>query len=715
VSRAADATLPEQVAAGPGRGGAANPQRVTGLLSVVVVSHNGCELLRSCLESLRAEAEVLPVEVIVVDNASSDGAVAMVEAEHGWVRLIESGGNLGFARACNIGIGVARGEYVLLLNPDTEVPAGALKRCAEEIARRPEVGALGCKLVLRDGTIDHACKRSFPTPLSALAYMTRASRLPLLARAGGYTASHLGDDDEGNVDAINGAFMLVRAAAIDDVGLLDEAYWMYGEDLDWCHRLWSAGWTVLYWPGATVVHVKAGISGRHRSWKTNLAFHRAMWLFYRTHTAPNYPRVVTPAVWCAIWLKLGASAARSTTARSLAGLYAVRAAGHEPTERTRPRTRVLVVLPSLEAGGAERHAVTVYPAVDRTRFDVRLVCIKGRGPLYAEARTGGLPVAALDAGDGDLSIATSFFKLLRLMRAFRPDVVVTSGFSADLLGRLAARAGGVSAIVSWKHNSGHVGPYGRRERVMERGLRGLTTRYLAVANGQVPYLTGYLRLPRTKIEVIRNTVDPPAVSPAEQVREQLRRSVNIDADHRVVGVVAALREWKGHATLLRAFRLVVDQEPRARLLVIGDGEERDTLAELTDRLGVRDQVRFLGDRRDVGELLSIVDVVALASYSVECLPFAVLEAMSRGRPTVATDIGGLPELVEEGVTGLLVEPRDEQGMATALLSILQAADGGEAMGRAAYRRLVEDFPFDTTIRRVEEALESAVSTARNAR
>ncbi len=136
-----------------------------------------------------------------------------------------------------------------------------------------------------------------------------------------YTASHVGDDDVALVDAVNGAFMLMRAAALDDVGLLDESYWMYGEDLDLCFRFWRANWPVLYWPHETVVHVKGGIAGRHRAWRTNLAFHRAMWLFFRNNQAASYPAVVRSAVWTAIWLKLGFSVTRSATARSATRLH----------------------------------------------------------------------------------------------------------------------------------------------------------------------------------------------------------------------------------------------------------------------------------------------------------------------------------------------------------------------------------------------------------
>lgn len=283
---------------------------------MVIVSYNCSDLLRACLESLEADASRQSREVIVVDNASTDGCVEMVRSEHPWVRVIESGANVGFARAANMGIRIARGEFILLLNPDTVVPASALRHCVEELARRPSVGVLGCKLVRPDGSLDHACKRSFPTPVSALAHMTKLPRLFAGSSLDAYTADHVDEDEVALVDAVNGAFMLIRAAALDDVGLLDESYWMYGEDLDLCLRFWQANWPVLYWPHETVVHVKGGIAGQHRAWRTNFAFHHAMWLFFHRHQAASYPALVRLAVWTAIWLKLGVSATRSITARS---------------------------------------------------------------------------------------------------------------------------------------------------------------------------------------------------------------------------------------------------------------------------------------------------------------------------------------------------------------------------------------------------------------
>jgi GT2 family glycosyltransferase len=231
------------------------------------------------------------------------------------VEVIETGANLGFGRAANIGLRRTCGDFVLLLNPDTVVPPGALAACVQALTGRPKAGMLGCKLVRTDGSLDHACKRQIPTPLSALSYFARrVGRRPAVP-AGQYTAGHLPDDQEGVVGAINGAFMLVRREAIDDVGLFDEAYWMYGEDLDWCFRFSQRGWQVVYWPGATVTHVKAGISGTRRSTRLNFAFHHSMWIFFRTHQASQHPAALSALVWIAVWLKFASSVTRNGVAQ----------------------------------------------------------------------------------------------------------------------------------------------------------------------------------------------------------------------------------------------------------------------------------------------------------------------------------------------------------------------------------------------------------------
>jgi colanic acid biosynthesis glycosyl transferase WcaI len=278
-------------------------------VSIVAVSYECREALVSCLESLEAEQSDLPAEVIVVDNASSDGTVRAVEARFPWATIVANHANVGFARAMNQALEIAKGELVLALNPDTLVPPGAIGRAADELERHPDVGMLGVKLVRPDGTFDHACKRGFPTISSALYYFFHLNRLrPSSPRFAQYTAGELGEDETGPVDAINGAFMLVRREAADEVGPMDERYWLYAEDLDWCHRFWEQGWKVLYWPGEEVVHWKGGSSGDMRSWQLNRAFHRSMWLFYAKHYAPRHPVLVSRFVWLGVWAKFSFSA-----------------------------------------------------------------------------------------------------------------------------------------------------------------------------------------------------------------------------------------------------------------------------------------------------------------------------------------------------------------------------------------------------------------------
>jgi GT2 family glycosyltransferase len=287
-------------------------------LSVIVVSYNCLTHLRACLDSLAMQHELLPLQVIVVDNASADGTPAAVRDGYPWVELIASPDNNGFSWACNRGIERARGEALLFLNPDTVVRGDALRAATDELASRPEVGMLGVKLRTADGTLDHACKRGFPTPASTLYYFLGLARLfPTSRRFAQYTAGHVGEDDIACVDAVNGAFMLVRREALDQVGGLDEDYWLYMEDLDWCYRFWQAGWQVLYWPKVEVTHLKGGSSGKHRSWKVNHAFHRGMWLFYSKHYRSRRSPLVTAAVFAAVWTKLAVSATRSLLARRL--------------------------------------------------------------------------------------------------------------------------------------------------------------------------------------------------------------------------------------------------------------------------------------------------------------------------------------------------------------------------------------------------------------
>jgi len=278
-------------------------------LEIAIVSHGAEGLLRRCLESLRAHPASVETRVTVVDSGSPDSTPEMVAREFPEVRLLRRG-NIGFSAANNLVLRESEAGAVLLLNPDTEVRAGALDAALARLRSEPRIGMVGIKLVTESGDLDHACKRSFPTPLSALAHFTGVGR-----GEGGnaalsqYRATHLGDDEPGEVDAVNGAFMLCRAEAVREVGLLDEGYWLYMEDLDWCHRFWDAGWKVLYEPSGVTLHVKGGSSGARRRPRQEIAFHRGMARFYRRFDAPEHNPLLNAAVYAGIATKLATSLA----------------------------------------------------------------------------------------------------------------------------------------------------------------------------------------------------------------------------------------------------------------------------------------------------------------------------------------------------------------------------------------------------------------------
>ncbi len=265
-------------------------------LGIVIVNWNTRDLLRDCLRSIEQSKDV-SYRVVVVDNASDDGSAEMVRTEFPHVALIANANNCGYPAANNQGLRMLGFErdgsddaprYALALNPDTLLPPDALREMVAYMDADPRVGAAGPKLVLPDGSLDLACRRSFPTPEISFYRMVGLSKLfPRSKRFGRYNLTYLDPDVETEVDSVVGAFMLVRREAIQRVGLFDETFFMYGEDLDWAFRIKQAGWTVKYNPRVTVTHVKRAASRQSR--RAQAEFYRAMLIFYRKHYRPTTP------------------------------------------------------------------------------------------------------------------------------------------------------------------------------------------------------------------------------------------------------------------------------------------------------------------------------------------------------------------------------------------------------------------------------------------
>lgn len=277
-------------------------------LGIVIVSYNTCQQLHDCLRSLQA-AQGLSLTTYVVDNCSPDGSAAMVRAEFPAVHLIESDYNGGYAYANNLGLRAILAlqpppPYVLLLNPDTIVPPNALVDTVRFFHEHPEAGIVGPKLVMADGSLDLACRRSFPDPELAMYHILGLTRLfPHHPRFGRYQMTFLDENAVAEVDSVVGAFMMMRTEALCRAGLLDEAFFMYGEDLDLALRFKRHGWKVYYNPAVEVLHYKRAASSG--SVRARYEFWRAAYIFYKKHYDATTPRLMRALIFLGLALKGG--------------------------------------------------------------------------------------------------------------------------------------------------------------------------------------------------------------------------------------------------------------------------------------------------------------------------------------------------------------------------------------------------------------------------
>lgn len=287
-------------------------------LSIIIVNYNTYTLTKQTIDSVLEKKLPFEYEIMLVDNASMDDSMVKLQEDYkdiiteGLLKITLNDANLGFAKANNIGMRKSKGEYILLLNSDTYVVEDCLQQCMQYIEcynteaaiqgeNECKIGALGCKVILPDGSLDHACKRGFPTPKASLYYFLKLHKKDKV-KYGLYDALHLGEDEVGEVDCLMGAFMLMPREALDKVGLLDEDFFMYGEDIDLCYRIKEGGYKILYYPEASIIHYKGGSSKKRRT-KVIYDFHNAMWIFYKKHYIQKYSLWINALVYTGIWTK----------------------------------------------------------------------------------------------------------------------------------------------------------------------------------------------------------------------------------------------------------------------------------------------------------------------------------------------------------------------------------------------------------------------------
>lgn len=711
------------------------------VVSVVVVTLNSREMTLRCLQAVSEAAAEVPVEVWLVDNGSVDGTAEAVAEAFPRTRIIRNRTNRGFAAANNQALRRARGRYWLLLNTDTLLRRSALEAMVRYLDTHPRAAVVGPQLVDEGGRRRNSV-HTFPTLATELLNRSLL-RLMFPRRYPGRRTRFAGPTE---VDALLGACLMVRAEAASQVGLLDEAYFFYYEETDWCLRFRKAGWRVVFLPEVSVVHLTGG-TARSFSRARSIERHRSRYTFFRKHRSRASLWVLRAGV--VLRLLAVAAAEGLLTAVSLGRLEGVRRrlAVHAsdllwhlrgcpegwglrqaaqppdldglmqqqaalaasvpraaPPQAGPPPGRPLKVALLMKdyaprKGGGEGYFDSLCRELLRRGHEVHAFvrAVEGEPPA-------GLVVHLVGKGRG---LRTFLRDVERVVEAGRFDLTfaLTQVPEADIY-----RAGGGLQRV-WRRlrcpNRAArflAGLFRPRQRFLEaledhlfrrsRCRRIITNS--ALVRGQV--LREYRLLPEM-VEVVYNGVDLERFSPrARQEREAVREELALGPEDPVVLFAANNFARKGLGTVLRSLVQVRRFLPGVRLVVAGGGRERP-FRRLARRLGLEERVKWLGRRSDMHRLYPACDLLVLPTRYDPCANVC-LEALASGTPVITTLANGAAEFIRPGENGyLLRDAGDEQTLARLLLHFFLRADR-QAMAEAA-RRSVEGF----TVRAHVDALE----------
>lgn len=361
-----------------------------------------------------------------------------------------------------------------------------------------------------------------------------------------------------------------------------------------------------------------------------------------------------------------------------------------------PRSiNVLYIIHSLTWGGAENQVVTLAPALSRGRYTIHVCCLQREGVQADALRARGIQVVSLNMRLRYWPIAV--YRLFRLIGRLKPKIVHTHLYDAGIWGRLVGKLAGVPVILTtevgmtvWKK---------RHHLLLERFVNRFTDKMIAVSED--------IRQRRIRLEGVspEKLITIPAAVEVERFsrtssRERVRKELDLDPSSPVIGTVARLAAAKRLDLLLEAARIVRETVPHARFLLVGDGSLREELESRAVQLDLSPEyVRFLGNRQDVAEFLPAIDIFALSSER-EGLPVSMLEAMAASKPVVATQVGGIPQVVQDGHNGLLVPPRDPVGLAKAIITLIENKTLRESVAREGYRTVEARFSTDAIGREI---------------
>ena len=687
-------------------------------VDIILVNYNSTDHLLRCLGSIFDDLGEMKANVYVQDNASGD-KVERVTKVFPQVKLSRNRDNIGFSKSVNKALRASDSDYVLILNPDTYVVKGFFGPVSKFMDDHPEVGIAGPRIINNDGSLQGSA-RSNPTPLTA--FFGRSSVLSKYFPGNPLTSQNLlTSRSDGltpmEVDWVSGACMLVRRAAVDEVGLLDERFFMYWEDADWCKRMWQKGWKIVYFPQASLVHYVGG-SSNTAFLRSNLEFHKSSYrLFRKSQRSPV--KFLSPLVIFGLAFRMSLVLLSNGLPLWYGRLKSSAKSMEAPmtSHDERGKIKVLRLLGRLNIGGPSVHVHVLTRGLDTDRFQTILVTGKispQEGDMSYLFDHQDSPVAIPEL-QREISLRLDFQAILhifRILRRERPDIVHSHTAKAGSSARLAATAYNLLfrrdvRIVHTFH--GHVfdGYFSRPKSLVfvliERFLARMTDTIIAISESQKQELARKYRIaPPEKIHTIGLGFDLRPFLAGRALQGEFRNRLGIDDDSLLIGIIGRLVPIKNHVMFFGAAKLFLDQNPGLKIVFVvgGDGELKDELEAYSEKLGIAGHVRFCGWIKDVPSLYADLDILALTSRN-EGTPVSIIEAMASSVPVIATDAGGVRDLLgppdggpsAEGFVvcerGILCGKDDIQGFSNGLKYLVDADGDGNGNRTRRARSFVE--------------------------
>jgi GT2 family glycosyltransferase/glycosyltransferase involved in cell wall biosynthesis len=633
------------------------------LLDIIIVNYRSTDYLLRCLRSIYDTIHNLHVKIFVQDNTTKDD-VDRVKAEFPHVILSKNSCNMGFAKAINNALKQSNSPYIVLLNPDTYVIMDDFfERILRYMEENPNVGIVGPKILNRDGSVQGSA-RSFPTPVTSL--FGRSSLLTRFFPNNRFTRENiLTNRSDGKtpmeVHWVSGACMVVRRKSVDDIGLMDERFFLYWEDADWCKRMWENGWKVVYFPQDAVVHYVGG-SSTQAFLRSSFEFHTSSYKLFEKHNKASF--------WFMKPLAITGISLRLCLVVFLNGIILwhqrhtlVESHKKESIALDKDRKiKILRVIARLNIGGPAIHVHLLTKGLDKKKFEPILVAGKisptegDMSYLFDSANKVPIIIPELQREISFRMDLKAFQRIFGKLIQEKPDIVHTHTAKAGTNARLAVLMynliyGKKVRIVHTFHGHVFEGYFGKAKSLLfmwiERLLARFTDVIITLSGIQKKELVEKFRIaPTNKIKTVQLGFDLRPFLESEALKGEFRRSLGISNDTLLIGIVGRLVPIKNHFMFLDAAKFFLEQNPDANIefIVIGDGELRDELEGYSKKLGLDDHVVFCGWMRNVPTVYADLDILALTS-SNEGTPVSIIEAMAASVPILATDAGGVIDLL----------------------------------------------------------------------